>query len=157
MSDIEPTPLPPKQPGNHTKAEKIRRKINAIARRKSVRGDTTPELQRGEKGAIIGNLNKFCGDDYVRKRVLAYLFLKGEDYFLDASGDKIKTLSTKKLTSGQWYAMKQWQGAWLDEDDGWKLDPVFEQECIYLAKVVQREDGQLDMFIDASAEEVDYR
>ena len=79
--DTKPTPLPERKPANLSNAEKIRRKINVFTRRAGV--DGAVELNRGEKGAIVGNINRIAGDSYTRKRILAYLFSRSSE---DSSG-----------------------------------------------------------------------
>ncbi|OGO11449.1 MAG: hypothetical protein A2Y53_00080 [Chloroflexi bacterium RBG_16_47_49] len=50
-------------------------------------------LTKGAKGAIVGMLNKVCGNDRDRHELLKCLFGKQ---------------STKELTEGEWVALERW-------------------------------------------------
>lgn len=80
------------------------------------------ELSRGEKGALIGYLNKYGGGDEMRKFVLGWIF----------SG-KIVMLSTHDLTDGQWAALADWVSPFEDEGE-WKSSVVFQQEIKEIVK-----------------------
>lgn len=74
------------------------------------------ELSKGAKGALVGHLNKVCGSDAARHKVLMYLFEKS---------------STKILSEQEWWALNCWVGAeqygetWLPQENF-----VDEVECI---------------------------
>lgn len=77
-------------------------------------------LTKGEKGAVIGKLNLVFGGDVHRRTALAWLFSsRGE-------------MSTKKLDDGQWYALWDWVGFWLDENNEWQVRPEFPTEAAFV-------------------------
>ena len=87
----------------------------------ALRYEGVAELGQGEKGAIIGYLTRALGGNDARHIVLAWLF----------TGEAWHPLSTKNLTNGQWQVIKEWIGAYNDEE-GWHTQPNFEVEAAVL-------------------------
>jgi hypothetical protein len=87
------------------------------------------EITTGERGAIIGRLNRYLGGDDNRKLALAWLFSHDD-----------RSLSTKELDNDQWHALIQWIGFWHD-DDGWHVDERFPVECVLILNIAAREYG----------------
>jgi hypothetical protein len=76
----------------------------------------------GQRGAVIGIMNKVAGGDDNRKLILGWLFAEGELF------DK---LSTHNLTDQQWSALYAWVDFLKDEERIiWKPKPSFNQECL---------------------------
>jgi len=80
-------------------------------------GDRQP-LERGQKGAIIGQFNRTLGGDDNRHLLCAWLF--------DVRGK----MSSKKLDDSQWYALWEWVGFYQDEMNEWQTDPRFSVEAM---------------------------
>ncbi len=79
------------------------------------------ELSRGERGALIGRLNRVLGSDLGRRAALAYLFGAPEQF----------QLSTRQLTAGQWWALWEWVGFSPGDEPGeWLTAPSFPQEAV---------------------------
>lgn len=74
-------------------------------------------LTKGERGAIIGQLNKTLGGDANRRLTLAWLFSKQGE------------LSTKELDDDRWWALWKWVGFWQDDSGGWNTYPEFPVEA----------------------------
>lgn len=76
----------------------------------------------GQRGAVIGIMNKISGGDDNRKLILGWLFAEGELF------DKV---STKSLTDEQWAALYAWCDFRKDEDRIiWIPKESFSQECL---------------------------
>lgn len=73
-------------------------------------------LDRGERGAITGTLNKHLGNDANRHAVLLWLF--GVE-------------SSHLLSDGQWWAMWNWVGFWQDDGGNWLTNDDFPMEAMY--------------------------
>ncbi len=74
------------------------------------------ELSKGTHGAIVGQLNKICGSDRDRHRVLKYLFGKE---------------STKLLSTEEWWALNKWIDAELIGDAWYPQENLRDEiECI---------------------------
>jgi hypothetical protein len=84
------------------------------------------EISRGEKGAIIGALNRSLGCDEHRRVVLAWLFM-----------DSFVPMSTKSLTEGQWRTLRDWIGSWKNEDR-WEVSEDFSHESVIVLNEVLR-------------------
>lgn len=69
------------------------------------------ELSDGQRGAIVGTLNKMLGDDAMRYLFLGWLFRSDIDF---------APLSSKELKPGHWYALWNWIG-YSRTDDGLTL------------------------------------
>lgn len=84
------------------------------------------ELTRGEKGALIGALNKALGGDQNRRLTLAWLFgHEGE-------------LSSKELDADMWWALWNWVDFWKDDGDEWQTAPTFNVEaCLCFSEAVK--------------------
>jgi len=67
---------------------------------------------RGEKGAIIGWLNKTCGGSDNRHLLLGFLFY----------GDN--NMSTYELTDAEWQVLYEWCG-FFEEDNTWHVAQTF--------------------------------
>lgn len=67
----------------------------------------------GQRGAVIGHLNKACGGDGERHILFEYLF---------------GVRSSKELSGAQWYALYRWIDA-TDIDGVWLPAPDFEEEA----------------------------
>jgi hypothetical protein len=85
--------------------------------------DVPRELTRGERGALIGRLNRILGSDAARRTVLAYLF--------SPAGKRVHELSTRALSVGQWWALWEWVGFTPGDEPGeWLTAPSFPQEAL---------------------------
>jgi hypothetical protein len=77
----------------------------------------------GQRGAVIGIINKIAGGDDNRKLMLGWLFAKEGDLF-----DKV---STKTLSDEQWAALYAWCDFRKDEEKIiWLPKDTFSQECL---------------------------
>lgn len=77
----------------------------------------------GQRGAVIGIINKIAGGDDNRKLLLGWLFAKEGELF-----DKV---STKSLSDEQWAALYAWCDFRKDEDRVvWIPKESFSQECL---------------------------
>ena len=86
------------------------------------------EVPQGLRGACIGAMNTYFGDDANRRRVLANLFASEEE----------EEMSTHALTYAQWYALYMWIVPWKDEDDDkWKVTGTFPPEAVAVMTVAQ--------------------
>jgi hypothetical protein len=83
-------------------------------------------LTSGEKGAMIGAMDKAFGGREQRLLALAWLF----DYNNDPP---IKPKSSKKLTESQWLALQKWISA--DPDDNWSPSEIFIELAGQIARV----------------------
>ncbi len=78
---------------------------------------------RGQRGAVIGILNRVAGGDDNRKLLLGWLFA-GE-------GDIFDRVSTKSLNDEQWASLYAWCDFRKDEDHIlWIPKSTFSQECL---------------------------
>jgi hypothetical protein len=89
------------------------------------------EVTRGERGAIIGTLNRYLGDNENRKLVLAWLFSPDQKY-----------ISTKTLDNGQWYALKLWIDWWQNpETTEWLPGETFPVEAMLILTEACKQHG----------------
>jgi len=72
---------------------------------------------QGQRGACIGTLNKYFGDNTMRHLVLGWLFR-----------DDFGPLSSKALTPGQWYALWNWIGFSKTDDGQTLVSDLFHNE-----------------------------
>jgi hypothetical protein len=81
-------------------------------------GEAVTSLSDGQKGAIIGEMNRILGGDQNRRVFLGWVF-RGLG----------KPLSTKLLKTSHWWALAKWVGLYHD-DDGWRASPDFQREAV---------------------------
>lgn len=78
---------------------------------------------QGQRGAVIGIINRVAGGDDNRKLLLGWLFAN--------EGEVFDRVSTKTLNDEQWAALYAWCDFEKDEDRIiWKPKPSFAQECL---------------------------
>lgn len=83
--------------------------------------DQLAPLSKGQKGAIVGTLQKAWGGDRNRKVCLSWLF----------NPVPLKPKSTRDLTEGQWYGLSRWIDSYHDQDEMvWRTQPDFETEAL---------------------------
>lgn len=87
---------------------------------------STMDVSAGQKGAILGNLNRALGGNSNRKVVLSWLF----------RGSPTAEMSSKNLSAAQWLALKFWIGSWCDENGIWRTRPEFIVEALIVLKHV---------------------
>ena len=103
-------------------AQSIRSAVKAAVRQAEDNYANIHIPTAGQRGAVIGVINKIAGGDDNRKLMLGWLFAK-EDLF-----DRI---STKTLTDEQWAALYAWCDFRKDEDRIiWMPKDTFSQECL---------------------------
>lgn len=77
----------------------------------------------GQRGAVIGIINKIAGGDDNRKLMLGWLFA--------SEGELFDRVSTKSLSDEQWAALYAWCDFRKDEDKIiWIPKESFSQECL---------------------------
>jgi len=74
-------------------------------------------VEPGTKGALIRHLNDFAGSDAMRRLIL-YVWFR--------SGGEIEGLSTKKLTSGEWFAVQELADT-FEHEKVWYVSAKFQQ------------------------------
>lgn len=92
-----------------------------IERTKSASRPTDMGITPGERGAIIGALNKMLGEDN-RRELCNRLFHKR---------------STKEMTPGEWYALACWVGL-LNVDGKWLPQPDFYDEAMAILEMPEK-------------------
>ncbi|MFA6213472.1 MAG: hypothetical protein WC714_28810 [Candidatus Obscuribacterales bacterium] len=92
---------------------------------------STPDfvVSPGRKGAIVGSLDKACGGTANRK-----LFMTGR-------------LSSKDLTEGQWFALKEFEDA-QKFGDLWLPREWFERDCKIVLEAMAHQEGQEEMVLE---------
>jgi hypothetical protein len=76
-------------------------------------------VTRGQRGAVVGALNRFMGGDEHRRAALSWLFDYSE-----------AEISSSQLSNDQWYALFSWCDFRKDDEvGGWRLPPTFPMEC----------------------------
>lgn len=114
----------------HRNAYRIRTRIAEWVQ--SHQGLSSPVVERGGKGAIIGALNDVLGGDDLRHMVLWFLFTCDTvpDSRIDAPVTYVPK-STKELNEDQWWALFEWVGFWYDEEEGkWHYGDTFAEEAL---------------------------
>src|SRR4030042_2447058 len=77
----------------------------------------------GQRGAVIGILNRICGGDENRRLLMGWLFAPSKDMF--------SVMSTKSLTDAQWAALYGWCDFHKDEERNiWLPKDNFVHECL---------------------------
>ena len=77
----------------------------------------------GQRGAVVGVLNRICGGDENRHLLMGWLFSQSEDFF--------SVKSAKDLSNAQWSALYGWCDFRKDEERNVRLPrPDFVQECL---------------------------
>ena len=92
-----------------------------IDRTKSASRPGDMGITPGERGAIIGALNKMLGEDN-RRELCNRLFHKR---------------STKEMTPGEWYALACWVGL-LNVDGKWRPQPDFYDEAMAILEMPEK-------------------
>lgn len=83
--------------------------------------ETSPiAITRGQKGALIGTINRYVGGDENRYTVFAWLF-GGDD-------DRMVAKSSKELAHGDWVALYEWANFYQDADGKWHSSATFAVE-----------------------------
>ena len=108
---------------NHREyAQSIRLAIKAAVRQAEDNPANIHIPTPGQRGTVIGIINKISGGDDSRKLLLGWLFAEGELF------DRV---STKLLTDEQWAALYAWCDFRKDEDRViWIPKETFSEECL---------------------------
>lgn len=78
---------------------------------------------QGQRGAVIGIINRIAGGDDNRRLLLGWLFAKDDEVF--------NRISTKTLDDAQWASLYAWCDFSKDEEQMiWKPKDTFKQECL---------------------------
>lgn len=86
------------------------------------------KLTNGQKGALIGAMNKYVGDEH-RRLVLGWLC---------SQDDKFEPLSSKFLTENQWAALYAWVG-YQKIDGRWQVSDTFKVDAAFVLTQTLRE------------------
>lgn len=84
-------------------------------------------VNQGQRGAIIGALNRYCGGDKYRHKVLAFLF--------DPAREE---MSTDDLSAAQWYALSKWV-EFAKIEGQWTVTQKFIVECAFILTRIMRD------------------
>jgi hypothetical protein len=78
---------------------------------------------KGQRGAVIGIINKIVGGDENRHLLMGWMFAPDMEHF--------NIISTKTLNDAQWAALYGWIDFRKDEDHNvWLPQPEFVNECL---------------------------
>jgi len=95
------------------------------------------KVGKGERGVIIGAMNKILGGDDFRRIVLWWLFEAPDE---PDPAILLKEKSTKSLTDGEWFALSDRAEVYHNEDTlKWEVSQTFEGillECLSQAVVM---------------------
>jgi len=104
-------------------AESVRVKVLQAVQIAEAHADEIHVPTDGQKGAMIGVMNRVCGDDENRRLLLGWLFAPSKDFF--------SLISTKSLSDAQWAALYGWCNFQKDEDRNvWLPQERFVPECM---------------------------
>lgn len=86
---------------------------------------------QGQRGAIVGVLNRVCGGDDNRHLLMGWMFAENIETF--------SVKSTKNLSDAQWSALYGWCDFRKDEERNlWLPRPEFIQECLSCLSAAMR-------------------
>jgi len=86
----------------------------------------------GQKGSIVGSLDKACGSKIGRYEVLMFLF--------PDKWENLDNVSSKTLTNSEWWALYRWLRPYKDEHlDRWTYEQHCNEEVRWILDFIERD------------------